>query len=96
MAAWGSEKRIPWVSMTTSRAVENQTYFVALTQTGKLRDGANLGYSMILDYKGEVLSDIEKKEGGFYATIDLEEMYSFRDKCRVLDDIKESYEVIEK
>ena len=96
MAAWGSEKRIPWVSMTTSRAVENQTYFVALTQTGKLREGANLGYSMILDYKGEILSDIEKAEGGFYATIDLEEMYNFRDKCRVLDDIKESYEVIMK
>ena len=94
MAAWGSNKRIPWVSMTTSRAVENQTYFVALTQTGELREGANLGYSMILDYKGEILADIEKKEGGIFATIDLEEMYSFRDKCRILEDIKESYEVI--
>ena len=94
MAAWGSNKRIPWVSMTTSRAVENQTYFLALTQTGELREGANLGYSMILDYKGEVLADIEKEEGGIFATIDLDEMYKFRDKCRVLEDIKESYEVI--
>lgn len=96
MAAWGANKKIPWDSMTTSRAVENQTYFVALTQTGKIRDGENLGHSMILDYKGDILSEIDKIEGGIYATINLEEMYSFREKCRVLDDIKDSYEVIEK
>ena len=94
MAAWGAAKKIPWDSMTTARAVENQTYFVALTQTGKLREGENLGHSMILDYKGDVLSEINKIEGGISATIDLEEMYVFRDKCRVLDDIKNSYEVV--
>ena len=55
MAAWGSEKKIAWDNMTTSRAVENQTYFIALTQTGKLREGANLGHSMIIDYKGDIL-----------------------------------------
>jgi len=95
MAAWGASKKIPWDSMTTSRAVENQTYFVALTQTGILKNGEkNLGHSMILDYKGDILSEINKKEGGIYAEIDLDEMYNFRDKCRVLDDIKKSYEVI--
>ncbi len=94
MAAWGANKKIPWDSMTTSRAVENQSYFVALTQTGELKDGANLGHSMILDYKGDILSEINKIEDGIYAEIDLEEMYNFRDKCRVLDDIKDSYEVI--
>ena len=94
MAAWGANKKIPWDSMTTSRAVENQTYFVALTQTGELREGENLGHSMILDYKGDVLSEIDKIEGGINAVIDLEEMYAFREKCRVLDDIKDSYEVV--
>lgn len=97
MAAWGAEKKIPWDSMTTSRAVENQTYFVALTQTGMLKDGSrNLGHSMILDYKGEVIDEINEIEGGISAEIDLEEMYDFRDKCRVLDDIKSSYEVVVK
>ena len=94
MAAWGSEKKIPWDSMTTSRAVENQTYFVALTQTGRLREGANLGHSMILDYKGDIISEINKLEDGIYANINLDEMYSFREKCRVIDDIKNSYEVV--
>lgn len=95
MAAWGASKKIPWDSMTTSRAVENQSYFVALTQTGVLKDGTgNLGHSMILDYKGDVLSEINKIEGGIFAEVNLDEMYEFRDKCRVLEDIKDSYEVI--
>lgn len=95
MAAWGASKKIPWDSMTTSRAVENQSYFVALTQTGVLKDGTgNLGHSMILDYKGDVLSEINQIEGGIFAEVNLEVMYEFRDKCRVLDDIKDSYEVI--
>lgn len=97
LAAWGANKKIPWDSMTTSRAVENQAYFVALTQTGLLKDGsANLGHSMILDYKGDILSEINEIEGGVYANIDLDEMYKFREKCRVIDDIRESYEVIKK
>ncbi len=95
MAAWGASKKIPWDSMTTSRAVENQSYFVALTQTGVLKDGTgNLGHSMILDYKGDVLSEINQIEGGIFAEVNLDEMYEFRDKCRVLEDIKDSYEVI--
>jgi len=97
MAAWGYKKKIPWDSMTTSRAVENQTYFVALTQTGNLKNGEkNLGHSMILDYKGDIIDEIDTEEGFIRATIDMEEMYSFRNKCRVLDDIKQVYEVIKK
>ena len=95
MAAWGAEKKIPWDSMTTSRAVENQCYFVALTQTGKLKDGSmNLGHSMILDYKGDILAEINNNEDGIFAEIDLESMYEFRSKCTVLNDIKNSYEVV--
>ena len=95
MAAWGASKKIPWDSMTTSRAVENQSYFVALTQTGMLKSGErNLGHSMILDYKGDTLDEINKIEGGIYAEISLKDMYNFRNKCTVLNDIKDSYEVV--
>lgn len=95
MAAWGASKKIPWDTMTTSRAVENQTYFVALTQTGELKNGdKNLGHSMIIDYKGDIINEINIIEGGCFAEIDLEKMYEFRKKCTVLEDIKNSYEVI--
>ena len=95
MAAWGASKKIPWDSMTTSRAVENQTYFVALTQTGILKNGErNLGHSMIYDYKGDILSEISEGEGAIFAGVDLNEMYEFRQKCTILNDIKDSYEVV--
>lgn len=97
MAAWPKSRKIHWDSLTTARAVENQSYFVALTQTGLLADGAeNLGHSMIIDYAGNALDEINEMEGAIYAEIDLEKMYEFRDKCTVLKDIKNSYEVIKK
>ena len=40
------------------------------------------------------LSYKEKIEGAVYAEADLEKMYEFRDKCTVLKDIKNSYEVV--
>jgi len=95
VAAWGKTKKIPWDSMTTSRAVENQTYMVALTQTGLLEDGKeNLGHSMIIDYEGKILDEINEIEGGIYAEVNLPKMYEFRSKCTVLNDIKDNYEVI--
>ena len=95
MAAWPKTRKIHWDTLTTARAIENQSYFVALTQTGVLKDGTkNLGHSMILDYKGDILDEINEIEGGIFAEVNLEEMYEFRDKCRVLEDIKDSYEVV--
>lgn len=94
MAAWGYTKKAAWDSMTTARAVENQTYFVALTQTGYLKnDNMNLGHSMIIDYQGNYMDEIDKKEGYIYASLDLEEMYKYREKCTVLKDLRKIYKV---
>lgn len=95
-AAWGLKKPIPWECMTRSRAVENQTYMVALTQSGYIEDDEwNLGHSRIIDYKGETMSEIkDQKEGAMCATLDFTPMYEFRDKCKCLNDIRENYEVV--
>ena len=96
-AAWGLNKPIPWECMTRSRAVEEQTYMIALTQSGYVKDDVyNIGHSRIIDYKGETISEIkDQKEGIMNAVLDLKEMYEFRDKCRCIDDIKENYEVMQ-
>ena len=95
LAAWGKSKKIPWDSMTTARAVENQSYMVALTQTGLLADGTeNLGHSMIINYEGKILDEINEIEGAVYSEVNLPEMYEFREKCTILDDIKNDYEVL--
>ncbi len=95
-AAWGLKKPVPWECMTRSRAVENQTYMVALTQSGYIKDDEwNIGHSRIIDYKGETISEIkDQNEGAMSAIIDFQLMYEFRDKCMCLNDIRESYEVV--
>lgn len=94
-AAWGLQKPIPWECLTRSRAVENQTYLLALTQSGCIENNEyNLGHSRIIDYKGETISEIkDQKEGAMNALLDFNSMYEFRQKCTCLNDIRESYEV---
>ena len=96
MAAWPLSRKIHWDNLSCARAVENQTYMVALTQTGTLPTGAkNLGHSLIYDYSGNILDEINEKEGTISAVLNFPEMYDFRDKCTVLKDIKDNYKVIE-
>lgn len=94
MAAWPMGRAIHWEALAKARAVENQTYFVALTQCGEIANGDyNLGYSRIINYNGEVLAELIKTQGAFCATINLDEMYDFRKKCPVINDIQEVYDV---
>lgn len=93
-AAWGAKKPVPWEVMTKSRAVENQCYMLALTQSGYIENGEyNLGESRIIDYKGDEVSAIMSGEGVITSEISLSEMYDFRKKCTILKDIKDTYEV---
>lgn len=93
-AAWASTKPIPWEMMTKSRAIENQTYMVAVNQYGPMENNeTNLGHSRIIDYNGNVLSEILEGEGVIQSTLKFNEMYKFRNKCTILEDIKKSYEV---
>lgn len=94
-AAWGLSKPIPWECLTRARAVEEQTYMIALTQSGYIEgDDWNIGHSRIIDYKGETISEIKNQnEGAMEAILDFTPMYEFRDKCTCLNDIKQTYEV---
>lgn len=93
-AAWGSKKPVPWEMMTKSRAIENQCYMIAVTQSGHISgDEYNLGHSRIIDYKGDELSSIMRGEGIVSAELDIEKMYDIRSKSPTLSDIHENYEV---
>ena len=93
-AAWGSKKPVEWEVMTKSRAVENQCYMIALTQSGYIENGEyNLGQSRIIDFKGGELASIMEGEGIVSSILLLDDMYEFRNKCTVLNDIRDNYEV---
>ncbi len=93
-AAWASTKPMQWEMMTRSRAIENQTYMVAVNQFGPIKNNEiNLGHSRIIDYNGNILSEILSGEGVIQSELNLQDMYKFREKCTILNDIKEFYEV---
>lgn len=95
MAAWGLKKPIPWETLTRARAIENQCFMVALTQSGRITNGEwNIGHSRIFDYVGETIGEIkDQKEGLMTCEIDFSQMYEYRKTCTILKDIKNSYEV---
>ena len=95
MAAWGLKKPLAWETLTRARAIENQTFVAALTQSGKItEDEWNIGHSRIFDYIGETIAEIkDQKEGVMNVSINFSAMRKYRDECRIMNDIKNSYEV---
>lgn len=94
MAAWPMSRAVHWEALTKARAIENQCFMVALTQSGLIQDAEwNLGHSRVIDYNGEVISEITEGEGAMVAEIKFDEMYKFREKCTILLDIHAGYEV---
>ena len=96
MAAWGISKPIPWEVLTRARAIENQAYMVALTQSGHIKGNEwNIGHSRIIDYLGETAAEIkDQKQGIMSCEINFNDMYAYRNSCTILKDIQKCYEVI--
>jgi len=95
VAAWGKGKEIPWQILTSARAIENQCNFIAINQTGLIKDESyNLGFSRVVNYDGTLNCEIDETKNYLYAKIKFDEtMYEFRNKCTVLEDILPNYEV---
>lgn len=94
MAAWPKSRPVHWEALAKARAIENQCFMVALTQSGLIeKEEYNLGHSRIIDYNGEVISEIKDGEGAIFAEIKFDEIYKFREKCTVLKDICKNYAV---
>lgn len=95
MAAWGLHKPIPWETLTRCRAIENQAFMVALTQSGKITDDEwNIGHSRIFNYTGETIVEIkDQNEGAISASLDFALLRKYRKECQIMNDIAESYEV---
>lgn len=94
MAAWPKSRPVHWEALSKARAIENQCFMVALTQSGLIeKEEYNLGHSRIIDYNGEVLSEIKDQESAMFAELKFDEIYKFREKCTVLKDICKNYNV---
>jgi len=87
VASWPEKRHHAWQNLIQARAIENQAYAIGVNRTGK--DGNNLNYlggSRVVDYNGDVLYDVEDKEGVSIVTLEKQKMLTYREKLPFLQD----------
>lgn len=88
VAAWPEVRREPWKILSRARAIENQSYVVALNQVGKDGNGhIYSGDSAVMDAKGEYICLLTSHvEEVATTTLHKAELEEFRKKFPVLFD----------
>ncbi len=71
MAAWPRTRAKQFLQMGATRAIENQTYFLALSSCGKIKDERyTSGFSCLFNPMGETVSELAENRDYIYYTID--------------------------
>ena len=83
---WNYPYETDWEVLGRCRALENQAYFVLTNITGRHpSEGAFFGRSMVVDYRGNVISMMDDRPGYQVAHIDLKPLREWRRTFRVFD-----------
>ena len=85
-ANWPESRREHWISLLTSRAIENQAYVIGCNRIGS---GGGLNYvgdSRVIDPLGKVIADATSQDTIIYADVDPEIVRSVREKFPFLQD----------
>ncbi len=70
LSAWPMTRAAQYVSMAKSRAIENQSYFLALSQCGEIKDNVyNSGNSCFVEPMGECICRLDENRGYIYSKI---------------------------
>lgn len=92
VAAWPLSRKLHWETLTTARAIENQSFMIAVSQTGEIQNGIyNLGHSAVLSPLGETIAALDYQEAVLKAEFDLDEMKKLRETVKTLSDKHEQY-----
>ena len=92
VAAWPKSRKVHWETLTRARAIENQSFMIAVSQTGEIQNGIfNLGYSAVYSPLGEITASLKEEEAVLSAEIDFSEMKKLRENVKTLSDRHEKY-----
>lgn len=80
LSAWPMTRALQYSQMAASRAIENQCYFLALSQCGKITGNVyNSGQSCVYDPMGNLLSSLDENKGFMYFQIDTDNVSNTRE-----------------
>lgn len=86
VAQWPQTRIEQWKALLIARAIENQTYVVAVNRVGENPDNKFNGHSLIINPLGEVLSDSSDQETLTVYDLDTSEMEKFTQQIYVFED----------
>lgn len=88
-ANWPKTRVSHWKSLLIARAVENQCYVIGVNRTGEDNNGYHYpGASMIVDYNGDILVEMEDKPAYTTCELDKQKMVDYREKLPFMMDRK--------
>ena len=94
VAAWPKTRLHHYQSLARARAVENQIFFIGVTQTGLISGNEfNSGHSLAISPFGDIITELGEEESAVSFEINLDEEISLRQKVPTLKDKKENYNV---
>ena len=89
IANWPQTRKLHWRNLLIARAIENQTYVIAVNRTGEDPGNVYSGNSMVVDPLGTIVSEIESQEGIFIVGIENSKVLGVRKEFKFLSDRKE-------
>ena len=87
IANFPEKRNWAWTQLLISRAIENQAYVVGVNRIGN--DGVDISYignSVILDYEGKTLANLENEEKSIRFTINKHNLNKYRRAYQFLND----------
>ncbi len=93
LSAWPKTRTAHYTTLCAARAIENQAYFLGLSQTGEIKEGCgvyNSGNSLLVGPFGDVVERLNEEEGFIFQTIDTESVAQIREKFPNLAAIKDA------
>ena len=92
MAAWPLDYIEEYKILCQARAIENQTYFICSSLTGKINENFNFGgNSMVIDFHGKIINKLDREEKVLTSFIDLGTMKEYKEQMPILKDTKNKY-----
>ncbi|MDF7817822.1 amidohydrolase [Runella sp. MFBS21] len=81
VANWPAVRRDPWNTLLQARAIENLSYVLGVNRVGEDGHGvAHSGDSVVIDFKGDLLTDRDSAEKTVIYTLDKDALVSFRER----------------
>ena len=91
IANWPVAREHHWTTLLQARAIENQAYVIGVNRIGSDPHLAYGGRSLIIDPRGQVVSDGGNGEGTIEATLDLPALLEYRRQFPAIADLRPEF-----